>query len=325
MRRAHVVGHSFGGAVALQLALDAPDLVHSLALLEPALFVGASAAEDVPHRVVSLVTGVLENLCLLAVALQRDTNRPRLRERGRVVNGDRVVDRVGANPREAFDQPQRLARSPEVGLVREVRHLDNQRVAFPVTAGVTQILTDTLADVRTSIHGNDARLVDHLVRDDDEARALNDADDVAVAARVDDHVRPATARDDAAIAKAAIGPGVGRSAPLQRRCLCCRPCLCFRCEWRHAAIRRIDDFRCACRLRVPELVPVSRPGAGFPTDGRRTFDIALRALLEHSGKFLVSEFHFAAKFSRPLERRIHIVVVRPEPLDVRITPRGARR
>ena len=35
--RAHVVGHSYGGVIALQLALDAPDIVHSLALLEPAL------------------------------------------------------------------------------------------------------------------------------------------------------------------------------------------------------------------------------------------------------------------------------------------------
>jgi pimeloyl-ACP methyl ester carboxylesterase len=36
--RAHVIGHSGGGAIALQLALDAPRLVHSLVLLEPALF-----------------------------------------------------------------------------------------------------------------------------------------------------------------------------------------------------------------------------------------------------------------------------------------------
>ena len=35
--RAHVVGHSYGGVIALQLALDAPTMVHSLALLEPAL------------------------------------------------------------------------------------------------------------------------------------------------------------------------------------------------------------------------------------------------------------------------------------------------
>ncbi len=37
IRRAHVAGHSFGGQIALQLAVDAPDLVHSLALLEPSL------------------------------------------------------------------------------------------------------------------------------------------------------------------------------------------------------------------------------------------------------------------------------------------------
>jgi pimeloyl-ACP methyl ester carboxylesterase len=43
LQRAHVVGHSFGGCIALQLALDAPELVHSLVLLEPALMVGASA------------------------------------------------------------------------------------------------------------------------------------------------------------------------------------------------------------------------------------------------------------------------------------------
>jgi pimeloyl-ACP methyl ester carboxylesterase len=42
IQRAHVVGHSFGGVVALDLALSAPDLVATLALLEPALAVGAS-------------------------------------------------------------------------------------------------------------------------------------------------------------------------------------------------------------------------------------------------------------------------------------------
>jgi pimeloyl-ACP methyl ester carboxylesterase len=35
--RAHVVGHSYGGAIAMQLAHDAPHAVNSLALLEPAL------------------------------------------------------------------------------------------------------------------------------------------------------------------------------------------------------------------------------------------------------------------------------------------------
>ena len=44
VERAHIVGHSFGGAIALQLAMDVPDMVHSLALLEPALIAGESAA-----------------------------------------------------------------------------------------------------------------------------------------------------------------------------------------------------------------------------------------------------------------------------------------
>jgi pimeloyl-ACP methyl ester carboxylesterase len=37
VEHAHVVGHSYGGAVALQLALDFPESVTSLALLEPAI------------------------------------------------------------------------------------------------------------------------------------------------------------------------------------------------------------------------------------------------------------------------------------------------
>ena len=37
IERAHIVGHSYGGPIALQLALDAPDAVHSLSLLEPPL------------------------------------------------------------------------------------------------------------------------------------------------------------------------------------------------------------------------------------------------------------------------------------------------
>jgi pimeloyl-ACP methyl ester carboxylesterase len=42
VRRAHVVGHSSGGAIGLQLALDAPDLVGTIAVLEPAVVTGES-------------------------------------------------------------------------------------------------------------------------------------------------------------------------------------------------------------------------------------------------------------------------------------------
>jgi pimeloyl-ACP methyl ester carboxylesterase len=50
-QRAHVVGHSYGGVLALQLAVDAPDLVHSLALLEPALRSGPAGQAHLEQTV----------------------------------------------------------------------------------------------------------------------------------------------------------------------------------------------------------------------------------------------------------------------------------
>jgi pimeloyl-ACP methyl ester carboxylesterase len=44
VRRAHIVGHSSGAAVALQLALERPEFVHTLALLELSLLSVPSAA-----------------------------------------------------------------------------------------------------------------------------------------------------------------------------------------------------------------------------------------------------------------------------------------
>ena len=49
VKRAHVVGHSLGGVIGVQLALDAPDLVQSLALLEPALM-GAIAKTEAANN-----------------------------------------------------------------------------------------------------------------------------------------------------------------------------------------------------------------------------------------------------------------------------------
>jgi pimeloyl-ACP methyl ester carboxylesterase len=49
VERAHVVGHSLGGVIGVQLALDAPDLVRSLALMEPALM-GAIAKVEAANN-----------------------------------------------------------------------------------------------------------------------------------------------------------------------------------------------------------------------------------------------------------------------------------
>ncbi len=39
VKTAHIVGDSYGGNIALQLAVDAPEMVHSLALLEPSIII----------------------------------------------------------------------------------------------------------------------------------------------------------------------------------------------------------------------------------------------------------------------------------------------
>ena len=44
VERAHVIGHSYGGAIAVQLAIEAPSLVHSLVMLEPAIMAADTVA-----------------------------------------------------------------------------------------------------------------------------------------------------------------------------------------------------------------------------------------------------------------------------------------
>ncbi|MCR9109038.1 alpha/beta hydrolase [Marivita sp. XM-24bin2] len=42
----HVIGHSFGATVALRLAIEAPERVHSLTLIEPVLFAAARESDE---------------------------------------------------------------------------------------------------------------------------------------------------------------------------------------------------------------------------------------------------------------------------------------
>jgi pimeloyl-ACP methyl ester carboxylesterase len=47
--RVHVVGHSLGGVIGVQLALENPEMVHSLALLEPALMGAFAKSQASPE------------------------------------------------------------------------------------------------------------------------------------------------------------------------------------------------------------------------------------------------------------------------------------
>lgn len=55
---AHIVGHSFGGAVALQLALRHPQLVRTLTLIEPAVFHLLRGGDEVDDRALRQISEV---------------------------------------------------------------------------------------------------------------------------------------------------------------------------------------------------------------------------------------------------------------------------
>ncbi|MGI9465420.1 MAG: alpha/beta fold hydrolase [Aestuariivirgaceae bacterium] len=58
----HLVGHSFGGAVAVQIALQYPEWVHSLTLIEPTIFHllrDGDAADRRLHAIVQSVSGIV--------------------------------------------------------------------------------------------------------------------------------------------------------------------------------------------------------------------------------------------------------------------------
>jgi pimeloyl-ACP methyl ester carboxylesterase len=48
--KTHVVGHSLGGTIAIQLALDNPELVHTLVLMEPAVMAAFAKAQASPEE-----------------------------------------------------------------------------------------------------------------------------------------------------------------------------------------------------------------------------------------------------------------------------------
>jgi pimeloyl-ACP methyl ester carboxylesterase len=51
IERAHVVGHSYGGNIALQLAIDSPDRVHSLSLMEGGLLFEAIFPKTIMEKI----------------------------------------------------------------------------------------------------------------------------------------------------------------------------------------------------------------------------------------------------------------------------------
>jgi pimeloyl-ACP methyl ester carboxylesterase len=104
--RFHLVGHSYGGAVALAAALAAPDRVASLVLFEPVLF-SVLIAEDPTHPAAREITAVRDDT---VAALERGDPR---------ASGARFVDYwMGGGTWAAMPEPRREALAIAMSAVR---------------------------------------------------------------------------------------------------------------------------------------------------------------------------------------------------------------
>ncbi len=112
-----VIGHSFGGSVALRLALERPDLVRSLTLVEPVVFAAAGGAPEWPgfraeqDRIDACFTaGRPEEAAALFHALWgTGTPLDRLPERARNYITDRIGLVAALDPVVMGDAPGLLA------------------------------------------------------------------------------------------------------------------------------------------------------------------------------------------------------------------------
>src|SRR2546428_7975973 len=152
------------------------------ALFAPILLclLGASPSQDALEAVIALVTRVL----IERTHRVPDPGRgPRSRPRRLIGNRELVVELVRFDAAPAFDQMQVFAGSLEVRLVAEIRGLDNQRAALPMTTRVPQPLADLLVEMRTPVQQDDASLVHLFLQNGHVSSSLHDLIIVVVASR----------------------------------------------------------------------------------------------------------------------------------------------
>ena len=130
------------------------------------------------------------------------------------------------------------------------RRLHDERVAVPVAACVTHPLPQVVRHVWASVQRDDARVVHHLVEDDDVAGSLDQVHVLVVATR--EHRRAGIESEEASLGEAAIfwsvDGGSASAVPdwaVARKILDQRAGLmpCVIPEARHASIGWVDDQR----------------------------------------------------------------------------------
>ncbi len=126
------------------------------------------------------------------------------------------------------------------GATTDVRRLDDQRVAFPVTAAEAHIVGHVGGRRLAAIQPDDARVVDHLEVDDDLVGRLEDAHAVIVA---EGQHRAGEAARDAAIPVVEVrGPVIGLAIDPARTAELLH-LAAIRRHRRQAAVWRIDQQR----------------------------------------------------------------------------------
>src|SRR6185295_1269219 len=116
---------------------------------------------------------------------------------------DGPLERCLRRRREALDELERLRIAAAVGAaIPEVGRLDDERVAFPVAAGVAHVEADAFGQMRLAAERDDPRLVNHLDPDRDEPLSLDDLVRIAVDGR--QHRVRISARDAAVVEAEAV-------------------------------------------------------------------------------------------------------------------------
>src|ERR1022692_1998040 len=122
------------------------------------------ALQNILHRVIPFVTSVFIN--------GSDRGRPTVLAGPRLGPGCGVVDREAiqkgliVHAREALDHVQVLGRSAEPRLVREIRGVHHEGVAFPVPHGVSQPQADGFRKMLT-VHAHDSGVMHHFCHNHD--------------------------------------------------------------------------------------------------------------------------------------------------------------
>lgn len=154
-RRADVIGHSYGATVALRLAMERPDLVRSLTLIEPPLFkLAESAPAYAPFaRTMSafdaaLAAGAREAAArIFQGAISPEAPWERLSDRAR----DRLaarIDRIGEENGVTMNDVARLGAPERLVAVRQPVLLIEGSASPPIVHAVQAALADRLPDAR---------------------------------------------------------------------------------------------------------------------------------------------------------------------------------